>query len=148
MRRDTILAEGPLEILSQSLDIIMRGQYRDRLQDRALIRSKILTLNPLIYDIGTFEVEYIPHMIARGYTIATRFFNEQGLIKGMKENQTRLFSKIPNEQSYPVKGTAYFDHLLANQIKTHQPQPDQCKQGLLDQMKTFVNKKASISSKY
>lgn len=144
MRRDTILADGPLEIFSQSLDIMMRGQYRDRLQDRALIRSKILTLNPLIYDIGTFEVAYIPHMIARGYTIATRFFNEQGLIKGMKENQARLFSKMPNEQSFPAKGTAYFDYLLANQIKKHQPNPVTCKTSWIDQLKTRMTKKASI----
>lgn len=79
MRRNTILADGPLEILSQSLDIMTRGQYRDRLQDRALALSRIMTINPLIYDIGTFEVEYIPEMIERGYAVTTRLLAERGL---------------------------------------------------------------------
>ncbi len=45
MRRDTVLAEGPVEILSQALDIMMRAQYEDRLEDRALSSSKIMTIN-------------------------------------------------------------------------------------------------------
>jgi len=95
IRRDTILDDGPLEIFSQSLDIMMRAQYRDRLQDRALIRSRILTINPLIYDIGTFEIEYIPPMIERGYEVATRLFRERGLQPGRAENRERLFQLVP-----------------------------------------------------
>ena len=46
MRRDSILAEGPLEILRQSLDIMIWAQYKERLQDRALVRSRLLTIYP------------------------------------------------------------------------------------------------------
>ncbi len=82
MRRDTVLAEGPVEILSQALDIMMRAQYEDRLEDRALSSSKIMTINPLIYDIGTFEVEYIPDMIQRGgYTVAAKLL-QNGALQG------------------------------------------------------------------
>lgn len=60
--------------MSQSLDIMIWAQYKDRLQDRALVRSRLITINPLIYNIGTFEVEYIPEMIERGYEVAVRLF--------------------------------------------------------------------------
>ena len=104
IRRDTILDDGPLEIFSQSLDIMMRAQYRDRLQDRALIRSRILTINPLIYDIGTFEIEYIPPMIERGYEVATRLFRERGLQPGRAENRERLFQLVVGDpQTFPPK---------------------------------------------
>lgn len=118
MRRDTVLEDGPLEIFSQSLDIIMRAQYWDQLQDRALINSRIMTINPLIYDIGTFEVEYIPQMIARGYEVATRLFRERGLEPGRAENRERFFRLIRDPQTFPEKNSPYFNYLLEHQIKS------------------------------
>ncbi len=117
MRRDTVLAEGPVEILSQALDIMMRAQYEDRLEDRALSSSKIMTINPLIYDIGTFEVEYIPDMIQRGYTVAAKLFAEWGLTRGSGGNVQSFFGRFRGFRDYPAKGTPYFQELLANQIK-------------------------------
>ncbi len=117
MRRDTILEDGPMEIFSQSLDIMMRAQYRDRLQDRALTGSRIMTINPLIYDIGTFEVEYIPQMIERGYEVATRLFRERGLEPGRVENRERFFRMIRDPQSFPAENSPYFAYLLEHQIK-------------------------------
>lgn len=117
MRRDAVLAEGPVEILSQSLDIMMRAQYEDRLADQALSRSRIMTLNPLIYDVGTFEVQYIPEMISRGYTVATKLFREWDLKAGDRRNAQFFFSKFRGFRDFPAKNTAYFQELLENQIK-------------------------------
>ncbi|NMB02097.1 MAG: hypothetical protein GX971_11385 [Firmicutes bacterium] len=140
MRRDTILADGPLEIFSQSLDIMMRGQYQDRLQDRALMKSRILTINPLIYNIGTFEVEYIPQMIKRGYEVAVRLFRERGVAVGSSQNKERLFRLIREPQTYPEKGTPYFQYLLENQIKKQAP-GSESKVSRFGQLKTLVAKK-------
>ncbi len=141
MRRDTILDDGPLEIFSQSLDIMMRAQYRDRLQDRALTCSRIMTINPLIYDIGTFEVEYIPQMIARGYEVATRLFQERGLQPGRLENRERFFRMIRDPQSFPAKNSPYFSYLLEHQIKKKPVAEREVKPGWLGQLRTVVGKR-------
>ena len=141
MRRDTVLEDGPLEIFSQSLDIIMRAQYRDRLQDRALAGSRIMTINPLIYDIGTFEVEYIPQMIARGYEVATRLFRERGLEAGRVENKERFFRMIRDPQSFPEKNSPYFTYLLEHQIKGQPAQEGETSPGWLDHLRTAARKR-------
>lgn len=127
MRRDTILADGPIEVLSQSLDIMMRAQYRDRLHDRALATTKILTINPLIYDIGTFEVEYIAQMIDRGYAVTSKLCTEWGLEIGSVQNRDKLFKQVRGAQSFPAKGTPYFQYLLENQLKKGQAKVDDAK---------------------
>lgn len=141
MRRDTILADGPLEILNQSLDIMIWAQFKDRLQDRALAQSRIITINPLIYNIGTFEVEYIPEMIARGYEVAVRLFRERGLAAGSSQNRERLFLSVRSPVSFPEKNSPYFNYLLANQIpkKTIEAQP---RPGVLGQLRSLVRRRA------
>ena len=141
MRRDTVLQDGPLEIFSQSLDIIMRAQYRDRLQDRALVGSRIVTINPLIYDIGTFEVEYIPQMIARGYEVATRLFRERGLEVGCLENRERFSRMIRDPQSFPEKNSPYFNYLLEHQIKGKPVAEPEAKPSWLDLLRTVTRKR-------
>jgi len=141
MRRDSILAEGPLEILSQSLDIMIWAQYKDRLQDRALVRSRLITINPLIYNIGTFEVEYIPEMIERGYEVAVRLFRERGLRPGEAANRDRLFRLVRTPQSYPEKNSPYFHYLLENQIKKKTPQPVR-RPNFLRQLRTLARRRA------
>ncbi len=141
MRRDTVLQDGPLEIFSQSLDIIMRAQYRDRLQDRALAGSRIMTINPLIYDIGTFEVEYIPQMIARGYEVATRLFRERGLEAGRVENRERFFRMIRDPQSFPEKNSPYFTYLLEHQIKGQPAQESEASLSWLSHLRTAARKR-------
>src|SRR5690606_5044060 len=79
MRRQDILMKAPFAILSQSLDIMMMDHVIGDLNDRDLRRSQIITVNPLIYDIDTFELEYIPQMIDRGYKVMQRFCAEKGL---------------------------------------------------------------------
>ncbi len=120
MRRDCVSAAGPVEILSQSLDIMMRAQYEDRLSDPALSQSQIMTINPLIYDIGTFEVEYIPAMISRGYAVAVRLFREWELKAGDERNRQLFFGKFRGFRDFPAKNSPYFQELLANQIKKTQ----------------------------
>jgi NTE family protein len=141
MRRDTILEDGPLEIFSQSLDIMMRAQYRDRLQDRALTCSRIVTINPLIYDIGTFEVEFIPQMIARGYEVAKRLFQERGLQPGKIENREILFRVIREPQSFPEKNSPYFNYLLEHQIKKQSVPRSQEKPGWLGNLQAMVRRR-------
>ena len=141
MRRDNVVQDGPLEIFSQSLDIIMRAQYRDRLQDRALVGSRIMTINPLIYDIGTFEVEYIPQMIARGYEVAARLFRERGLEVGCKENRELFFRMIRDPQSFPEKNSPYFNYLLEHQIKERPVAEPESKPSWLEHLRAVTRRR-------
>ena len=141
MRRDNVVQDGPLEIFSQSLDIIMRAQYRDRLQDRALVGSRIMTINPLIYDIGTFEVEYIPQMIARGHEVATRLFRERGLEVGCKENRELFFRMIRDPQSFPEKNSPYFNYLLEHQIKERPVAEPESKPSWLEHLRAVTRRR-------
>ena len=114
------LVRRPLEILNQSLDIMMWAQFKDRLQDRALAGSRLITINPLIYNISTFEVEYIPEMIARGYEVAIRLFRERGLTAGESGNRNAFSgwcgrADFPGERTAPISTT-----LLEHQIKRSQ----------------------------
>ncbi|NLM41621.1 MAG: hypothetical protein GX199_04870 [Firmicutes bacterium] len=141
MRRDTILADGPLEILNQSLDIMIWAQFKDRLQDRALVNTRLITINPLIYNIGTFEVEYIPEMIARGYEVAARLFRERGLTPGAADNQERLFRMVRAPLSFPEKNSPYFNYLLENQIKKRKEEPA-AERSVLRHLRSLVRRKA------
>jgi NTE family protein len=140
IRRDSILTDGPLEIFSQSLDILMLAQFKDRLNDRALSHSRIITINPLIYNIGTFEVEYIPQMMARGYEVAVRLFRERGLAPGSKENRELLFRLARTPQSFPEKNSPYFNYLLENQIQKTQASPSE--PGFFGQLRTLMRRRA------
>ncbi|HBG10579.1 MAG: patatin-like phospholipase family protein [Limnochordia bacterium] len=141
MRRDSILSDGPLEILNQSLDIMMWAQFKDRLQDRALAGSRLITINPLIYNIKTFEVEYIPEMIARGYEVAIRLFRERGLTAGESGNRERLFRMVRAAQTFPEKDSPYFNYLLEHQI-TKKTKETAAEPGLLGQLRTLVRRRA------
>jgi len=123
MRREAVSQSGPFEVLSQSLDIMMWGQYRDILNDSDVRESQIVTINPLIYDIGTFETEFIPQMIARGFAVTDRMLQEMGLSQQNSRavNRERLFAGVQGAETYPEPGTAYFQELLSNQIKPQTP---------------------------
>lgn len=124
MQRQAVCQRGMLEILSQSLDIMMKGQYRDILGDADVRRCRILTINPLIYDVGTFETELIPEMIARGRAVAARMLRERGLSRANSPEQNRrlLFAGVQVAEAFPEPGTEYFQELLADQI-TGRPLP-------------------------
>lgn len=141
MRRDSIVTQGPLEILNQSLDIMIWAQFKDRLQDRALVNSRLITINPLIYNIGTFELEYIPQMILRGYDVAVRLFNERGLKVKSSGNRELLFRNVRVPISFPEKDSPYFNYLLENQIPKNVPKQAE-QPGRLRQLRTLVRKGA------
>ncbi len=118
LRREDVLARGPIEVLNQSLDIMMMDQVAADLNDSALRRSQILTINPLIYDIHTFELEYIPQMIERGYQVTVRLCEEKRMIKqgdGVY-NRKMLFADVW-QSTFPQKGTPYFQEMIEHQIK-------------------------------
>src|SRR5690554_1213760 len=129
MRREAVCSNGPFEVLSQSLDIMMRGQYRDVLNDSDVRRSRIMTINPLIYDIGTFELEYIPQMIERGYAVTEKMLQSKGLSPraSREQNWRLLFAQVRGPQDFPVPGTPYFQELLDNQIKPKTVLPEKPK---------------------
>lgn len=120
MRREDIVTKGPVEILSQSLDIMMMDQVLGDLMDQDVQKANIITINPLIYDISTFDLEYIPQMIDRGYQVATRLFQQKGLVRAgdSKSNMRLLFAHHKRFIDFPQKGTPYFKELVNNQIKS------------------------------
>lgn len=147
MRRETVAKSGPFEILSQSLDIMMRGQYRDILNDSDVRQSQIVTINPLIYDIGTFETEYIPQMITRGYSVTERMLQQMGLSpeNSREANRERLFEKVKGAKTYPEPGTAYFQELLSSQIKPQSSLPSVQKPRFLNMFdRVFRGKKTEL----
>lgn len=149
MRREAVCKSGPLEVLSQSLDIMMWGQYRDVLGDADVRRCRIITINPLIYDVGTFELEYIPQMIARGYAVAERMLKEKGLSprNSGEQNRRLLFAQVGRAETFPSPGTAYFQELLENQIKGKAALPIPPKPKLWETLyKLMRNKKMELGS--
>lgn len=123
MRRDKVVEQGATEILAQSLDIMMRGQYKDMLYDNEVKQSKIITINPLIYDVSTFEVEYVPEMIERGYQVARNLFKAKGLVQGGSASRNRklLFTNLSGAWAFPEKNSELFQELLDKQIKDKVP---------------------------
>lgn len=94
-RRSEIVNGGLLEILPQVLDIFEMDQYISALGDSEVSRSRIITFNPEIYDVGTFDIERSPELIERGYKVARDLFAEKELIKDPTSgelNVERLFS--------------------------------------------------------
>lgn len=118
LRRDGVARRGIGEVVSQSLDIMGLDQFEETLRDELVAQARVVVLNPMIYDVGTFELEFLPQLIARGERLAEEFFRERGLIPGgaPKENRQRLFPRNPGALLYPSRGSdAYFDWL--EQIK-------------------------------
>ncbi len=119
MRRYSVIQDGPLEILSQSLDIAMMDQVQGDLNDRRMRRVQVLTIHPMIYDIGTFETGYIPQMIQRGYEVTRQLLSSSGLSpsRSGEENQRQLFDAVHMVREYPAKGTPHFEQLRSQRIK-------------------------------
>ncbi len=96
MRRGNVVNGGLPEILSQVLDIYEMDQYAAALADKDIYSKSIVTLNPEIYDVSTFEVERSAELIQRGYEKAIELFEEKDLRKGEEyrnHNMARLFSR-------------------------------------------------------
>ena len=117
MRREAVCRSGPFEVLSQSLDIMMKGQYRDILGDADVRRCSIVTINPLIYDVGPSSGVYSSDDRPRLRGCRTNAAG-QGLAgtNSPAENRRLLFSQVQGAETFPAPGTPYFDELLENQI--------------------------------
>jgi NTE family protein len=107
LRREGVVGRGIGEVVSQSLDIMGLDQVEGTLQDELVAQARVVVLNPLIYDIGTFELEYLPHLVQRGERLAEEFFRARGLDPGgdPAENRRRLFPATPGAILYPPKGS-------------------------------------------
>ena len=59
-------------------------------------------------------------MIDRGYQVATRLFQQKGLVRAgdSKSNMRLLFAHHKRFIDFPQKGTPYFKELVNNQIKS------------------------------
>ncbi len=111
LRREGVAGRGIGEVISQALDIMGLDQVEGTLQDELVAEARVVVLNPMIYDIGTFELEYLPHLVRRGERLAEEFFRARGLDPGgdPAENRRRLFPAAPGAILYPPKGSdAYF----------------------------------------
>ncbi|MDI6870623.1 MAG: patatin-like phospholipase family protein [Bacillota bacterium] len=118
LRREGVTERGVGEVISQSLDIMGLDQVEETLRDEQVAEARVVVLNPMIYDVGTFELEYLPYLIRRGEKLAQEFFAARGLVPGGDpgENRRRLFPAAPGAMLYPPKGSdLYFEWL--RQIK-------------------------------
>ncbi len=117
--RGDIWRNGPAEYFSHIIDIMGHDQVEADYQDREVARARVLTVNPLIYDVGGFEARYIPQMIRRGEEVMEECLRAEGLRPGM-DRQTALARLFPEGRRllrYPAKGSPAFTHWLAHSIK-------------------------------
>lgn len=118
LRRRQVVEGGLVEILGQVLDISGLDQVEADLNDAEVRQTKVILLNPLIYDIGTFDTRYVPEMIRRGQALAELFFEERGLSREPEQgskNLERLFAEVEEPLLYPLKDTAAY-HRFRRQI--------------------------------
>lgn len=109
LRRQSVLDGGLVDILGQSVDIFGQDQVE---ADRAYIQltdSRLITINPLIYSVGTFEVKKIPWLISRGEAVAREFMaNFPGLRPGLanrQDNLNLLFGARGSVFAFPEPGS-------------------------------------------
>ncbi|MGQ9778954.1 MAG: patatin-like phospholipase family protein [Bacillota bacterium] len=117
--REDILAQGPAGLFGHVLEIMGHDQVEADYHDQEVAQAQVVTINPLIYDIGGFETAYIPDLIARGEAVAEECFRSLGLYPeaGREANLARLFPAGQRLFLYPAKGTAAFAYWLAHPIK-------------------------------
>ena len=110
---------GPAEYFGHVIDIMGHDQEEADYQDVDVAMARVVTVNPLIYDVGGFEAQYIPMLIARGEAVMEECLRSQGLRAGggREANLARRFPPGRKLLRYPAKGTPAFDHWLTHTIK-------------------------------
>lgn len=105
LRQEALVEKGIVEILSQSIDIMSMDQLAADIRDKELSQVPMVILNPMIYDVGLLDTEYIPEMINRGRLLAETFFARQGLKPQLDpaENLRLLFAGIRQPTLFPTK---------------------------------------------
>ena len=122
-KQEDIMAQGPAELFGHILEIMGHDQVEADYRDHEVTQARVVTINPLIYDIGAFATEYIPALIARGEAVAEECFRSLGLSRaaGREENLARLFPAGQGLFIYPPKGSEAFAYWLAHPIKKSSP---------------------------
>lgn len=125
LRQEDLVANGVVDLLSQSIDIMAMDQLAADLYDPAIANGRVIILNPLIYDVGLLDTQHIPAMIKRGQLLAEAFCRSKGLRRGVVHttlNRALLFEGVTKPVLYPAKGTPVYA-LLRKQISESNPLP-------------------------
>lgn len=130
LRKEDLVKNGIIDILSQTVDIMAMDQLAADLYDQEISQAALVILNPLIYDVSLVDTHLIPTMIHRGELLAETYCQLKGLQKGRENatiNRTLLFTDADEEPVlFPMKGTPeyqVFRKQLSDQIK-HPIEPD------------------------
>lgn len=124
MRREGVAQRGALEVVSQSVDIMGLDQFEETLRDELVAQARAVVINPMIYDVSTFELERMPELIRRGEQVAEECFASRGLLPGgdPAENRRRLFPPVPGALLYPSRGSEAYLR-WKRQLKSGPPAP-------------------------
>ena len=118
MNKD-IWRNGSVDYFGHVMEIMGYDQETADLRDAEVVKARVLTVNPLIYDVGGFEVRYVPEMIERGEAVMEECLQSLGLRPGADRgaNLATLFPPGTTLRRYPAKGTPAFDYWLTHPIK-------------------------------
>ena len=122
LRKEDLVKNGIVDILSQTVDIMAMDQLAADLYDQTIRQAALVILNPLIYDVGLVDTHLIPTMIHRGELLAETYCQLKGLQKGQENaatNRALLFIDAEQPVLFPMKGTPeyqVFRKQLSDQI--------------------------------
>lgn len=112
MRRESVLDGGIAEILSQTIDIFGQDQVEADMAYLEKSGARVVTINPLIYNVGTLDVTRIPGVISRGEAVTREMFSMiPGLKKGAENgaaNLDLLFETRERSFVFPEPGSAAY----------------------------------------
>jgi len=118
-RQENIWQNGPADYFGHVIEIMGQDQEEADYGDHEVVKAQVVTLNPMIFDVGGFEAQYIPAMIQRGERIMDDFLRSQGLRSqdGRRANLSRLFPPGRRLLRYPAKDSPEFEYWLESPIK-------------------------------
>lgn len=112
MRRESVLNGGIADILSQTIDIFGQDQVEADMAYLGKSGARVVTINPLIYAVGTLDVTRIPWLVSRGEAITREMLSMvPGLKKGAENgdaNLDLLFETRERSFVFPEPGSAAY----------------------------------------
>ncbi|MBO8126608.1 MAG: patatin-like phospholipase family protein [Firmicutes bacterium] len=110
LRQENLVDNGVIDILGQSVDIMSMDQLAADLQDNVVREKPIVILNPLIYDIGILDTQYIPAIIKRGEFLAETYCHSKGLEADFspQKNSALFFTGVNQPVLYPAKESSVY----------------------------------------
>ena len=102
------------------VDIMGHDQVEADYHDIEVARARVVTVNPVIYDVGGFESAYIPKLIARGEAVMEECLRGQGLRPefGRGANLYKLFPPGRALLRYPAKDSPAFEYWAEHPLKS------------------------------